>query len=361
MQTTTGDSNPRPTAVAPLRGPALAALVACSAISIAAPALAEPLRVFTTVPDLAAIAHEVGGDRITTFSAVAGTEDAHFAEAKPSYIKELSRADVYIEIGLELEIGYAENLLLNSRNAKVLAGTPGHIVAASAVAPLDLASGPISRAMGDVHAFGNPHFNVDPLSGLGVAELIRNRLSEIRPADADYFAHRTATFRDEVGKRLVGATLHAKYDGTKLALLAQRGRLGEFLEAQGDAGSLGGWLGALASYEGAKVVDDHPIWPYFARTFGIEIAGHLEPKPGIQPTTAHLKQVIDRMKAEHIGVLLKSAYYDERHARFVAQATGARIAVLAHQVGALPGTNTYLDMIDVNVRALVEALAVEPS
>jgi ABC-type Zn uptake system ZnuABC Zn-binding protein ZnuA len=330
-------------------------------LSSAAPAIAEPLRVFTTVPDLAALAREVGGDRVTTFSAVAGTEDAHFAEAKPSYIKELSRADVYIEVGRELEIGYADNLLRNARNAKVLPGSPGYVVAANVVPPLDLPTGPISRALGDVHAFGNPHFLVDPLSGLAVAELIRNRLSEIRPADADYFAERTAAFRDEVGRRLVGPSLHAKYDGAKLAMLAQRGRLAEFLQVQGDAGALGGWLGSLAPYAGAKVVDDHPIWPYFARTFGLEIAGHLEPRPGIQPTTAHLKRVIEQMKSDHIGVLLKSAYYDERHARFVAQATGARIAVLAHQVGALPGTSTYIDMIDANVRALSEALSSQRS
>lgn len=332
------------------------ALVAISLFALARPARAEPLRVFTTVPDLAALAREVGGDRVTTFSAVAGTEDPHFAEAKPSYIKELSRADVYLSVGMELEIGYADSLLRNARNAKVLPGTPGNIIAADAITPLDLPTRPISRAMGDVHPLGNPHFLVDPLAGVAVAELIRQRLSDLRPADASYFAERTSAFRSEVGRRLVGDVLNQKYDGTKLALLARQNRLQEFLATQGDRDSLAGWLGQLAPYRGAKVVDDHPIWSYYARTFGLTIVDHLEPKPGIQPTTTHMKNVIERMKAEHVGVLIKTAYYDPRHARFVAEATGARIANLAHQVGALPHTQTYLDMIDTNVRATLRAL-----
>jgi ABC-type Zn uptake system ZnuABC Zn-binding protein ZnuA len=324
-------------------------------------ARADPLRVFATVPDLAALVQVVGGDRVTTFSAVSGTEDPHFAEAKPSYIKELSQADAYIEVGMELEIGYSDNLLRNARNAKVLPGRPGHIVASEVIVPLDVPTGLVSRAMGDVHGFGNPHFLVDPLSALAVAELIRVRLSEIRPVDAAYFDTRARDFRAELGKRLVGARLHEKYDGTKLALLAQQGRLIAFLEQQGDRADLDGWFGMLAPHQGAKAVDDHPIWPYFARTFGIEIVGHLEPRPGIQPTTAHLKQLVERMKAEQVGVILQSAYYDPRHARFVAEATGASIAKLAHQVGALPDTSTYLDMVDVNVRALAQALGTRRS
>jgi len=210
--------------------------------------------------------------------------------------------------------------------------------------------------MGDVHGAGSPHFLVDPLSGLAVAELIRERLATIRPGDAAYFSERAAAFRAEVGKRLVGETLHLKYDGAKLALLAQQSRLAAFLEQQGDTTKLGGWLGLLAAHHGAKVADDHPIWPYFARTFGLDVVAHLEPKPGIQPTTAHLKQVIERMKADHVRVLLQAAYYDPRHARFVAEATGASIAKLAHQVGALPGTAGYLEMVDFNVRAVAAAL-----
>lgn len=322
-----------------------------------APAIAEPLRIFTTVPDLASLARAVGGERVRTFSAVVGTEDPHYAEPKPSYVKELSRADAYVQVGMDLEVAYAANLLRNSRNAKVQPGAPGHIVAADAIAPMDVPGGSISRAMGDVHPYGSPHFLVDPLSGVAVAELLRDRLSVLRPEDADYFRSRTAEFRSEVGRRLVGSELHSKYDGAKLALLQRHGRLLEFLAAQGDSAKLGGWLGALVRPAPTKVVDDHPIWSYFARTFGLDVVAHLEPKPGIQPTTKHLAEVIERMKEDDIRVLIRTAYYDPRHARFVAGATGAGVATLAHQVGAVPEAPDYVSMIDYNVRQLVTAMA----
>jgi ABC-type Zn uptake system ZnuABC Zn-binding protein ZnuA len=232
-------------------------------------------------------------------------------------------------------------------------------VAAQAVAPLETPSQGtiVTRALGDVHAQGNPHFNVDPLEGLRVAELICQRLSEIRPARADNFQANYGRLRRTVGERLVGPALNDKYDGTRLALLAGRGKLREFLDQQGDTAKLSGWLGMMQPNQGRKIVDDHPIWPYFARTFGLEVAAHMEPKPGVPPTTSHLKTVIELMQAEHIEVVVQAAYYDDRHARIVADATGARVAKLAHQAGALPGTDDWVEMIDYNVRTVAQAFA----
>jgi ABC-type Zn uptake system ZnuABC Zn-binding protein ZnuA len=344
--------------VAAIRPRLLGVTLPCVLATLATAAnAAEPLRVFTTVPDLAALAREIGGDRVVTFSAVSGSEDPHFAEPKPSYVKELSRADVYIHVGMDLEVGYAANLLQNARNAKVLPGAPGHIVASAAIEPMDVPADVISRALGDVHPYGSPHFLVDPLSALAVADLIRQRLSAIRPDAAAYFESRAARFRAEVGRRLVGNELHEKYDGTKLALLQQSGRLLEFLASQGDAGKLAGWLGALVREAPTKVVDDHPIWSYFARTFGLDVVAHLEPRPGIQPTTKHLADVLETMKRDGVRLVVQTAYYDPRHARFVAEATGAKVAKLAHQVGALPGTDDYLSMVDHNVGAIARAMA----
>ncbi len=329
-------------------------IVACTT---ATAATAEPLAVFTTIPDLAALAEEVGGEEVEASSMVVGREDAHFAEAKPSYVKRLSKADVFITMGLELEVGYLDPLLRAARNTEVMAGSAGHIVAAEVIAPLQVPTNVIvTRALGDVHGGGNPHFNTDPLSALSVADLIRERLSALRPAKAEYFQQRFDTFKDRIGRRLVGDRLHEKYDGTKLARLFRAGRLSEFLESQGDAGDLAGWLGMMAPHRGAKAIDDHNMWPYFARTFGIEVVGHLEPVPGIQPTTKHIEQVVQRIRAERIPVLIKSSYYDPRHARFVAENTGVGIAELAHQVGGMPGTEGYLEMVDYNVRALVAAI-----
>jgi ABC-type Zn uptake system ZnuABC Zn-binding protein ZnuA len=158
----------------------------------------------------------------------------------------------------------------------------------------------------------------------------------------------------------VGRALAQKYDAEKLAILFEHGTLDAFLQEQKDAGALGGWLHALRPYYGTWVVDDHPIWPYFARRFGLRVAGHLEPKPGIQPTTSHLTQLVRQMKAENVSVILAAPYYDPRHANFVAEATGARVVYLAHQVGSRKGADDYVDMIDYNVTQLAAALAPSP-
>ena len=280
----------------------------------------DPLRVFTTVPDLAALAKRVGGEHVDVFSMVEGREDAHFAEPKPSFIKKLADADVYIAVGLELEDAYAPVLLQSSRNASVAAGAPGHIIAAEAVPDLIGASGPVTRARGDVHTGGDPHFLVDPLAGVAVADRIRRRLATIAPAHADDFSRNYEAFQAEVKARLDG------------------------------------WLARMAPHRGTRVVDDHAMWAYFARRFGLEIVGHLEPFPGIPPTTKHLAELVERMRVEQVRVIIASPYYDLRHANKVAAATGAAVARLTHQTGGMPGSDDYLAMVDYNVGAIIEAI-----
>jgi ABC-type Zn uptake system ZnuABC Zn-binding protein ZnuA len=313
-----------------------------------------PLRVVTTVPDLAVLARTVGGDSVEVSSMASEHEDAHFVEAKPSFVKRLSEADAFISVGLGLEIGYEEALLVGARNARVMPGRPGNIVAADAVQPMRSApGGVVSRAMGDVHPGGNPHFSADPLSAVEVAALIAERFTELRPDEANTFRKRAAEFRRSIGRALVGEELDEKYDGTKLAVLYRRGALPAFLSEQGDSDKLAGWLGAMAPHFGTKAVDDHDIWPYFARTFGLEIVGHLEPKPGIRPTTKHLKEIIERMRAEKVKLVIKAPYYDPRHAEFVAEHTGAAVVELSHQAAA---SRSYIEFVDANVRALVGAI-----
>jgi ABC-type Zn uptake system ZnuABC Zn-binding protein ZnuA len=210
--------------------------------------------------------------------------------------------------------------------------------------------------MGDVHPYGNPHFLSDPINGLLVAGLVRQKLVALRPAARAYFDERLARFHRQIAAALVGEPLAAKYDVEKLALLAEHGKLVEFLRSQGDEGALGGWLGRLAGHYGTKVVDDHPLWPYFARRFGLVVAGHLEPKPGFPPTTKHLADIVALMRAERVPIVLASAYYDPRHARFVAEASGAKVLAMANQAGARPGTDTYVGFIDYNVRQVADAL-----
>jgi len=350
----TGHATPRRTAIAAL---VAAALVA--ALPTTAAAQPEPLRVCTTVPDLGALAREVGGDQVSVTVFVRGTEDPHYAEAKPSHVRALNQADLFIQIGLEMETGYAPLLLQQARNPRVLPGTPGFLDASTAAGgKLDVPTGVVDRSMGDLHPGGNPHYLLDPLRGVAVAGAIASRLGELRPAEKAAFDARFAAFQSQIHAALVGDALAAKYgaDVAKLALLYQHGKLTSFLEEQGERGRLGGWLGALLPYVGTKAVDDHPIWAYFADRFGLRIVGHLEPLPGVPPTTKHLEQIIEQMRAQEVKIVLASAYYDPRYARLVGEKTGARVLAMANQVDAVPAANTYSAMIAYNVQQVVSAL-----
>jgi ABC-type Zn uptake system ZnuABC Zn-binding protein ZnuA len=317
---------------------------------------AQPLRVAVTVPDLGSLVREVGGDQVAVTVFAKGTEDPHFVEAKPSFIKTLSEADLFIEGGLEGEMGWAPALLQGARNANVLPGARGFLDASTVIAPLEVPSGPVDRSMGDVHPAGNPHYLVDPINGLRVARLIRDKLIELRPGRQKYFEERYSSFGQRLGAALVGEALAKKYDVEKLAVLFEVGKLSDFLKSQGEESLLGGWFAFMLPYRGAKVVADHNTWPYFARRFGISVIGFLEPKPGLPPTTRHLNELIESMRAQGVRVILANPYFDPRFAQFVAERTGAQVVSMAHMVGARPGTNDYISMVDYDVRQLAGAL-----
>lgn len=281
---------------------------------------AEPLRVCATVPDLGDLAREIGGDEVVVTVFARGPEDPHFVDARPGLVKALSQADLYLEIGLELEIGYAPVLLQGARNPRVLPGAPGHFTAADGVEKLDVPTAPVDRSMGDVHPGGSPHFLLDPMIGREVADRLCAKLVELRPDRASYFEQRRDDFHRRLDERMAG------------------------------------WRARLAPFAGAAFVADHNLWSYFAKRFGLECFGLLEPKPGLAPTTRHLADVVRRMNDRDVRVLVSSPYFDPRHARFVAERTGATVVKLAHQVGALPGTATYLDLVDFNVQSLAEGL-----
>ena len=316
----------------------------------------KPLAVCASTPDLASIAREVGGDtvRVTTF--VKGPEDPHFVEARPSFVKALAEADLWIHVGLELEVGWAPVLLLQSRNPRVQVGAPGHLDASTAITPLGIRKGKLDRSMGDVHGSGNPHYLLDPRNGWLVACKVRDVLVDLRPEQKAAIGARCRAFGARLGEAMVGKKLSDKYEWEKLTLLAEHGKLAEFLRAQGD-GAVEGWLGMLAPFRGAAVVVDHDMWPYFTLCFGLETVATLEPIPGVPPTTKHLSLVVAKAKSSKVRAILASPYYDPRHAAFVARECGAKVAAMAHQTGGRPGTDDYLTMLESNVKKLVEALA----
>jgi zinc/manganese transport system substrate-binding protein len=247
------------------------------------------------------------------------TEDPHFVDAKPSHVVTLNRADVLIEGGAELELGWLPPLLESARNAKIAAGAPGRIVASQGIRMLEIPTS-FDRAKGDVHSLGNPHFLVDPLNAKIVAAQFAQRFAQLAPASAS----------------AINANL-ARFNATVDAKLAE-------------------WQKLLAPYKGAKIVTYHKDFPYLAARFGFDIVENLEPKPGIAPSPAHIAAVITLMKSQKVRVLVVQPYQNRKTAETVARQTDGVVLDLAQQPGAIKGTDTYVAMMDAMIKSLAAAL-----
>jgi zinc/manganese transport system substrate-binding protein len=282
---------------------------------------ANRVGVVTTTEDLAALAREVGGDRVAVEAIARGYQDPHYVESKPSFVLKLQKADLLVVVGRELEIGWLPPLINQSRNAKIQAGGSGHLDASLTCDILDVPTGPVTRAMGDVHPTGNPHYWLDPANGRRIAKAIGERLGQIRPADAAYFTQRY----DDFDRRLKEAEKR--------------------------------WDQQMAPYRGRKVVTYHRSWPNFAKRFGLVVVDYVEPKPGIPPSPSHTLQLIGRMKREGIKVVLVEPYFDLRTPNSVAQQTGGEVVVLLPSVGGVKEVKDYFQLFDYDVRLLTGVLA----
>ena len=286
----------------------LCALASCSAYA--------KLTVATSSEDLAAITRAVGGDAVDAHSLTPGGANPHYAEAKPSMIRRLSRADALLIIGAGLEAGWLPPLLENARNAKVLPGAAGYLDLSTAVPLLDKPAGPVSRAQGDVHAFGNPHYWLDPRNGARMAQAIAEHLSMLDPA-------RAAQYRDNATR--FSATLTARYRE---------------------------WRRQLAPLDGQAVVAYHTSLAYLADAFGFRIVDHIEPKPGVPPNAAHLQKLLTRIAAERVRLVLMEPFYERRSAEYLAAQAGVKVAVIPQSVGAVPAANDYIGLFDAIVGAI---------
>lgn len=285
-----------------------------------APVLAQgKLQVVATLPDLADIARQVGGDKVEVASIAVGFQDPHYVDPKPSFVVKLNKADVFIQVGLDLEIGWVPPLLNQSRNPRIQPGGPGYVDASQGLEILQRPTRQLSRAEGDIHIYGNPHYWMDPLNGKIIAAHVAQVFSQLRPEWA-------ATFR-------------------------QRSQdLAQSIDRANEQ-----WQAEVAPFRGVKVVAYHNSWPYFERRFGLSIAGFVEPKPGIPPTPNDLLRAINLIRVEGIKVIIHSVYYDAKPARFIAEKTGARVVTLATSVEGAEGVTDYLKLFDHNVHLLLEA------
>lgn len=281
---------------------------------------AAALKVVATTSEYGALATQIGGARVTVTTIAKPTEDPHFVDARPSQIVALNRADALIEGGAELEVGWLPPLLEGARNGKILAGAPGRIVASEGIQLVDIPSA-ADRSQGDTHLAGNPHFMLDPMNAKVVAEHIARAFSSLDPAGAPTFKGNLAQFE---------ATLAAKMTE---------------------------WTAALKPFAGRPIVTYHPTWRYFARRFGLVSDMFLEPKPGIPPSPPHLAEVMQKMLAQKIRVLLVEPYQPRKTAEGVAARTNAVVVDVCQFPGGLPGTDTYVALIDTNVKRIAQALA----
>jgi len=282
---------------------------------------AQKLNVVTTTEDLAAIAREVAGDRVNVDSIAKGYQDPHFVEAKPSFLLKLQKADLLVAVGLQLEIGWLPPLQTQSGNSKIQSGAPGFMEVSNFVDVLEVPTGAITRASGDVHPGGNPHFWLDPENGRKIARALNAKFASMQQADAPYFAEHLADFE----KRLTEAEK--------------------------------GWDAKMAPYHGRKVITYHRSFPNFAKRFGLDIADYVEPKPGIPPTPSHTLDLINKMKAENIKLILVEPYFDMRTPESVAQQTGGTALVLLPSVGGVKEVQTYFQLFDHDINLLTTAFA----
>jgi zinc/manganese transport system substrate-binding protein len=278
------------------------------------------LNVVATTEDLASIAREVGGDRIAVEAIARGYQDPHFVEAKPSFILKLQKADVLVVVGRELEIGWLPPLVQQSRNSKIQPGAEGYLDASLQASILEVPTGQITRAMGDVHPLGNPHYWLDPENGKRVGKSIADKFSQMRPNDRAYFEQRLGDFTmrlDAAEKR---------------------------------------WLAQVAPYKGTKIVTYHRSFPNFAERFGLDIIGYVEPRPGIPPSPQHTLDLINEMKRQNVKLVLVEPYFDLKTPNAIGRETGAQVLVMPPSVGGTKEVTDYFKLFDYDINLLVEAI-----
>ena len=274
----------------------------------------------TTVEGLAALAREVAGDRATVESLSRGVADPHFVDANPMLAVKLRNADLLVDVGLELEIGWLPPLVNQSRNPDIQPNGKRRLTAGSVVKVLDVPTGPVDRSMGDLHPGGNPHFLNDPRRGIEVAAAIAARLAELDPAGAKAYQANLAAFRGKVESAIAG------------------------------------WDEGVPAAQGEEIFIQHRTLTYFLDWSGLVDAGEMEPRPGIPPPPSHLAELVMVAKQQNVKEIVVEGYYDSRSADVVAEHSQAKVVRIPGDVGGEPGADSYLDYVGLVVSRVAEGL-----
>ena len=294
-------------------------LLSLGALFLPSLAEAKKLTVVTATTDIAALAQEVGGEKISVESIAKGYQDPHFVEAKPSFLLKLRQADLLIVVGLQLEIGWLPPLINQSGNARIQVGAPGYLDASQFAEILDIPTGTVTRAMGDVHPLGNPHYWLDPENGRRIAKGIAGKLGELDPSNTAYYQERFQDF----DKRLAAAEQK--------------------------------WDAEMKPYHGRKVVTYHNSFPNFAKHFSLNVIGYVEPRPGIPPTPSHTIELIGLMKRENGKVILVEPYFDLKTPQAIARDTGGIVVQYLPSVGGEKQVTNYFELFDYDIGLLTKA------
>jgi zinc/manganese transport system substrate-binding protein len=295
------------------------ALVALCAGVFSTAAEAKKLNVITATTDMAALTAEVGGDKVNVESLAKGYQDPHFVEAKPSFLLKLRQADLLIVVGLQLEIGWLPPLINQCGNPRIQVGAPGYLDASQFAEILEIPQGVVTRAEGDVHPLGNPHYWLDPDNGRRIAHGIAGKLGEMDPTDAAFFQQRFQDF----DKRLTSAEQK--------------------------------WDQEMQPFRGRKVVTYHRSFPNFAKHFGLDVIGYVEPRPGIPPTPSHTLELIQLMKRETCKVILVEPYFDLKTPQSIARGVDGQVIVYLPSVGGEKQVTNYFELFDYDIALLTKA------
>jgi zinc/manganese transport system substrate-binding protein len=299
-------------------------LFALTALSLSGtfPGPADRLKVVCTIQDLGDIAKQIGGDRVEITTIARGKENLHQVQARPSHLIAVSRADVFVQIGLSLETAFVPALLEGARNSKIQPGRPGFISMSEGWSALDVPAS-VSRQAGDVHPQGNPHMNLDPRGGRFMADRILAGLSAVDPGSKDQYEKRHA----------------------------------EYLQSLSKAENR--WTAMASAWKGKKIVVYHKEYDYLAALYGMTILGSVESKPGIPPTPNHIAELVDTMRREKADAILTAVWSNNSNVARIAEETKSRVVELPNQCGGLPGTSTWIDMMDLIHRRLADAFGTE--
>ena len=277
------------------------------------------LNVVATLPDFGSLAREIGKDKIDLVVLGKPSEDPHFVDPRPNFVASLRNADVLIESGAGLEVGWLPPLLEKARNPKLDIGKPGRVRSSYGIRLINIPTN-VMRAAGEEHLSGNPHFTVDPLIAKAVAQRIAKSFVAVDPSNTAFYDANYKKFETTINTKLPW------------------------------------WRGALQLFQDQHVVAYHDSWPYFAHRFGVKIDIFLEPNPGIPPSPSHLSDVIQKMKKDHIKAIMVEPYQDRRIVDTIARSTGAKVVEVSQFPGGIPGTDSYAGLINQLVKRLADAI-----